>query len=89
MAAKKKNGGSKFDAAASESPAAAASRILSPQKREGFGKFLSGSAEAEELLRSIIDQAVAGIAVADFDGRFLAANPKCQDLFGYTQDELK
>jgi len=45
--------------------------------------------ESEGRLRTIVDQAMAGIAQCDLQGRFLFANKRFCEIVGYSLDELK
>ena len=42
----------------------------------------------EERLRAIFNQAAVGIVLAELDGRFHDMNRKCEEILGYSQDEL-
>lgn len=44
--------------------------------------------ESEERYRSVYEQAVAGFANADAQGRFLSVNPHFCELLGYSAEEL-
>jgi diguanylate cyclase (GGDEF)-like protein/PAS domain S-box-containing protein len=44
---------------------------------------------SEERYRATFEQAAVGIVHASFDGRFLRANSKYQEMVGYTEEELR
>ena len=44
--------------------------------------------ESEGRLRTIVDQAMAGIAQCDLQGRFLFANKRFCEIVGYTREEV-
>ncbi len=54
-------------------------------ERIGAEKALSAALEKERLL---LDSAVDVICTVDVDGRFVSINPACQQLWGYSQEEL-
>lgn len=54
-------------------------------ERVGAEKALSAALEKERLL---LDSAVDVICTIDADGRFVSINPACEQLWGYTQEEL-
>ena len=54
--------------------------ILAEEKRTNRG--------IEERWRTAFESSAIGIAIADFDGRFLAANSAHQRMLGYTESEL-
>ena len=41
-----------------------------------------------ERMATIFDNLLAGIAVCDNQGRFIQANPACEAIFGYSQQEI-
>ena len=43
--------------------------------------------ESEEKFRSLVEQSLVGIYILQ-DGRVKYANPKCEDIFGYSREEL-
>ncbi len=43
--------------------------------------------ESEEKFRSLVEQSLVGIYILQ-DGKVRYANPKCEDIFGYPQQEL-
>jgi len=45
--------------------------------------------ESEERFRTVFEQAAVGIAICDLQGRFVRANQKQCDIFGYTWEELQ
>ncbi|MBV9322585.1 MAG: PAS domain S-box protein [Chloroflexi bacterium] len=45
--------------------------------------------ESEARFRAIFEGAPFGIAVADMQGRILAANPALQSILGFTEDEMR
>ena len=45
--------------------------------------------KSEERWRAVFENSAMGIALTDFTGRFLAANPAYQNLFGYSEQELR
>jgi PAS domain S-box-containing protein len=44
---------------------------------------------SEERWRLVFENSAVGVALADFSGRILAANPVFQKMVGYTEDELR
>lgn len=44
--------------------------------------------ESQKQLKTIFEHSGLGIALIDRSGRFLKVNPKLQELFGYTEQEL-
>jgi PAS domain S-box-containing protein len=44
--------------------------------------------ESDERFRAIFDQATAGIAVVDLNGRFMVVNPRLADIVGYAPEEM-
>jgi PAS domain S-box-containing protein len=44
--------------------------------------------QSEERWRSVFENSAIGVALADLNGRFIAANPVFQNMLGYTQEEL-
>ena len=44
---------------------------------------------SEQRFQAIFEQASLGIALEDFDGRILFANPALCDMMGYTQEEIQ
>jgi PAS domain S-box-containing protein len=46
-------------------------------------------AQSEERWRSIFENSAVGVALADLNGRHIAANPVFQGMVGYTEEELK
>jgi PAS domain S-box-containing protein len=46
-------------------------------------------ARSEERWRSVFDNSAIGVALADLNGRFLAANPVYQGMLGYSEEELR
>lgn len=44
--------------------------------------------ETEEYFRGVLERAPDGILVVDADGRIRLANAQCENLFGYTREEL-
>jgi PAS domain S-box-containing protein len=44
--------------------------------------------ETEEYFRGVLERAPDGLLVVDADGRIRLANTQCENLFGYTRDEL-
>ena len=44
--------------------------------------------ESEEKFRNLVEQSLVGIYILQ-DGRVRYANPKCEDIFGYTREELR
>lgn len=42
---------------------------------------------AEERFRGLVEQSLVGIYII-YQGRFAYVNPKCAEIFGYTQDEM-
>lgn len=47
------------------------------------------AARNEERWRSVFENSAVGIALADLQGRFMAANPVYQKMLGYTEEELQ
>ncbi len=45
--------------------------------------------ESEERLRKIFEHAATGIAIKDWQGRFIQANPAYRAIVGYTEEELR
>jgi PAS domain S-box-containing protein len=45
-------------------------------------------ARSEERWRLVFENSAVGVALTDFNGRLLAANPVFQKMVGYTEDEL-
>lgn len=45
--------------------------------------------ESEERFRTVFEQAAVGINICDFEGRFIRANQKLCDIFGYSWEELQ
>lgn len=39
-------------------------------------------------MATIFDNLLAGIAVCDSQGRFIQANPACEAIFGYSQQDI-
>jgi PAS domain S-box-containing protein len=58
-----------------------------PEERMGndVSKKFAGT---ENFFGAVFERAAVGIAVADRDGRFVAANPRLCEILGYTADEL-
>jgi len=46
-------------------------------------------ARSEERWRSVFENSAIGVALADLNGRFFAANPVFEEMLGYTEDELQ
>jgi PAS domain S-box-containing protein len=46
-------------------------------------------ARSEERWRSVFENSAIGVALTDLSGRFLAANPVCEEMLGYTEEELQ
>jgi formate hydrogenlyase transcriptional activator len=44
--------------------------------------------KSEEHFRLLVEQAPNGIFLVDFHGNFLAVNPACAEILGYTRDEV-
>ena len=44
---------------------------------------------SEERWRLVFENSAVGVALADFNGRILAANPVFQKMLGYSEDELR
>jgi PAS domain S-box-containing protein len=44
---------------------------------------------SEERWRSVFENSAIGVALTDFEGHFLAANPVYQKLVGYNEEELR
>jgi PAS domain S-box-containing protein len=44
--------------------------------------------ETEQYFRSVLERAPDGLLVVDADGTISMANAQCENLFGYTRDEL-
>src|SRR4029077_16320775 len=45
--------------------------------------------QSEERWRSVFENSAIGVALADLNGRFIAANPVFQNMLAYTQEELE
>jgi len=45
--------------------------------------------QSEEQWRSVFENSAVGVALADLNGRLIAANPVFQKMLGYTEDELQ
>jgi len=45
-------------------------------------------AEAKQLFRHLFEEASLGIAVENFEGQILLANPALCSMLGYREDEL-
>jgi PAS domain S-box-containing protein len=46
-------------------------------------------ARSEERWRSVFENSAIGVALADLNGRLIAANPVFEKMVGYTEEELK
>ena len=70
-------------------------RLLSHQKRvaseldQQVAQRTAQLAAAEERWRSVYENSAIGVALADLNGRFLAANPVYEKMLGYTEEELR
>ena len=45
--------------------------------------------KSEERWRSVFENSAIGVALTDFNGRFLATNPVYQKMLGYSEEELR
>jgi PAS domain S-box-containing protein len=69
-------------------------RLRSQQKRvadeldQQVAQRTAELAAAEERWRSVFENSAIGVALADLNGRFLAANPVYEEMLGYTEEEL-
>jgi PAS domain-containing protein len=50
--------------------------------------IMSLPAQAKQLFHYLFEQASLGIAVEDFEGKLLLANPALCSMLGYREDEL-
>src|SRR5450631_336358 len=70
-------------------------RLRSRQKRvadeldELVAQRTAELAAAEERWRSVFENSAIGVALADLNGRFFAANPVYEKMLGYTEEELR
>ena len=46
-------------------------------------------AESEHRFRTLFEKAALGIAIVDWQGKFISTNPAMQNIFGYTNQELQ
>jgi len=52
-----------------------------------YKQTVQALAEAETMYRSLAEESLVGVYIIQ-DGRFVYANPKLADIFGYTPDEI-
>jgi PAS domain S-box-containing protein len=57
--------------------------------RHTLQQSLEALQESEERWRAVFENSAAGIAVTDLHGRFQAVNAACQQMLGYSEEELR
>lgn len=70
-------------------------RLLSQQKLiaaeldQRVAQRTAELAAAEERWRSVFENSAIGVALTDMNGGFLAANPRYEEMLGYSEEELQ
>jgi PAS domain S-box-containing protein len=65
------------------------SRQALQRSLEALQRSLEARQESEHRWHAVYENSAVGIALTDLNGRVLAANPACQRMFGYTEDEFR